>query len=120
MLLDILITSLSVYSIPQMYRIVNNYFVGISRELRKGREMHTRKRIKEAFEKGRKTYAPDRIVKELRKSGEKVGRQRWVTYMAETCYYLFRIYPSALSSSAISTAPPAAPRSVLCERHTNL
>jgi hypothetical protein len=34
--------------------------------------------------------------------------------------HFFWIYPSALSSSAISTPPPAAPRTVLCERHTNL
>jgi len=54
-----------------------------SREIRKEREVHTRQRIREEFDKGRKTYGPDRIVKELRKSGEKVGRRRCVTYMAD-------------------------------------
>ena len=33
--------------------------------------------------------------------------------------YLAWMYPSAVSSSAVSTAPPAAPRTVLCERQTN-
>ena len=34
--------------------------------------------------------------------------------------YLLRMYPSAHSSSASRTAPPAAPRRVLWERQTNL
>lgn len=35
--------------------------------------------------------------------------------------YLFAvIYPSAVNNSAISTAPPAAPRKVLCDNPTNL
>jgi len=34
--------------------------------------------------------------------------------------YFAWIYPSAFRSSAISTAPPAAPRRVLCDRPTNL
>jgi hypothetical protein len=32
--------------------------------------------------------------------------------------HLAWMYPSAVSSSAVSTAPPAAPRTVLCERQT--
>lgn len=33
---------------------------------------------------------------------------------------LYGMYPWETSSSAVSTAPPAAPRNVLCERQTNL
>jgi hypothetical protein len=54
-----------------------------SHKVRKSREKNIKKRIRDEFEKSRMTYGPDRIVAELRKSGEKVGRRRCVTYMKE-------------------------------------
>jgi len=54
-----------------------------SHKARKAREKNIKKRIRDEFEKSRMTYGPDRIVAELRKSGEKVGRRRCVTYMKE-------------------------------------
>ena len=45
-------------------------------QARNEREANIRNRIREAFEKSRRTYGPDRIVMELRKAGEKPGRRR--------------------------------------------
>jgi Transposase and inactivated derivatives len=50
---------------------------------REERRANIKKRIGEAFEKSRKTYGPDRIVMELRKMGEKLGRRRCAAYMRE-------------------------------------
>jgi len=47
------------------------------------RNTHTKKRISEEFERSRSTYGPDRIVKELRKTGEKLGLHRCAVYMLE-------------------------------------
>ena len=49
----------------------------------KERESNIRKRIREEFEKGRKTYGPDRIIMELRQQGEKLGRHRCAAYMRD-------------------------------------
>lgn len=53
------------------------------REACEAHETHLKKRIREEFEKSRSAYGPDRIVKELRKSGERIGRLRCAKYMAE-------------------------------------
>jgi putative transposase len=52
------------------------------RESREGHEAHLMERIREEFGKGRGAYGPDRIVKELRKSGERIGRRKCARYMA--------------------------------------
>ena len=54
-----------------------------SLKARTEREANIRKRIREEFEKSRRTYGPDRIVMELRKRGEKLGRRRCAAYMRE-------------------------------------
>ncbi|GHU69255.1 transposase [Clostridia bacterium] len=54
-----------------------------SREAREEREAYLKKRIKEEFEKSRGTYGPDRITQELRKDGEKIGRNKCAGYMAD-------------------------------------
>ena len=53
------------------------------REYLEEREAYLKKRIKEAFSKSRGTYGPDRIVAELRKTGERLGRRKCARYMAE-------------------------------------
>jgi transposase InsO family protein len=50
---------------------------------RKEQEANIKKRIREEFEKSRKTYGPDRIVMELRQKGEKLGRRRCAAYMRD-------------------------------------
>jgi len=54
-----------------------------SREERKAREVYVKKRIREEFEKSRRSYGPDRIVMKLRNGGEKIGRRRCATYMRD-------------------------------------
>ena len=51
------------------------------REARHEREAYLKKRIMEEFNKSRGTYGPDRIVKELRKFGDSIGRERCASYM---------------------------------------
>ena len=53
------------------------------RESRKGRQEAIKARIREEFEKSEKSYGVDRIVAELRKKGEKLGRRRCGAYMRE-------------------------------------
>jgi len=52
-------------------------------EVLEERETHLKKRIKEAFDESRGTYGPDRIIAELRKKGERIGRKRCAKYMAD-------------------------------------
>jgi len=54
-----------------------------SLKVRNERKANIWKRIREEFEKSRKTYGPDRIVMEMRKKGEKIGRRRCAAYMRE-------------------------------------
>lgn len=53
------------------------------REAFEEKEAHLKKRIKEVFDEVDGTYGPDRIVKELRKSGEHIGRKKCAEYMAD-------------------------------------
>ncbi len=60
------------------------YYVWLNkREALEEKEMHLKKKIKEEFGKSRGTYGPNRIVKELRKKGEHVGRRKCAEYMAD-------------------------------------
>ncbi len=47
------------------------------------REAHLKERIKKEFDESRGTYGPDRIIAELRKKGESIGRKKCAEYMAE-------------------------------------
>lgn len=53
------------------------------REAIEEREAHLKKRIREEFDESRGTYGPDRIIAELRKKGERIGRKRCSEYMAD-------------------------------------
>lgn len=53
------------------------------RESLEEREAHLKERIKQEFDISRSTYGPDRIVAELRKKGERIGRERCAEYMAD-------------------------------------
>lgn len=53
------------------------------REALEEKETHLKKKIKEVFEESGGTYGPDRIVNELRKSGEHIGRKKCAEYMAD-------------------------------------
>jgi putative transposase len=53
------------------------------REEKEKRETHLKKRIREEFKKGRGAYGPDRVVAELRKSGERIGRLKCAGYMED-------------------------------------
>ena len=54
-----------------------------NREVAEKREAHLKKRIKEEFIKSRGTYGPDRIIAELRKTGERIGRDKCRDQMQE-------------------------------------
>jgi len=54
-----------------------------SRESREAREAYLKKRIKEEFDKSRGTYGPDRIAREMRKSGDSIGRNKCAAFMAD-------------------------------------
>ena len=60
------------------------YYVWINkREALEERETHLKKKIKKEFDESRGTYGPDRIVKELRKKCEHIGRKKCAEYMAD-------------------------------------
>ena len=54
-----------------------------NREVVEKREAHLKKRIKEEFVESRGTYGPDRIIAELRKTGERLGRGKCRDLMKE-------------------------------------
>lgn len=53
------------------------------REFLEKREQHLKKKIKKEFDESRGTYGPDRIMMELRKKGEHLGRKKCAEYMAD-------------------------------------
>jgi len=53
------------------------------REALEKREEHLKEAIRKEFEASRGTYGPDRIIVQLRKKGEKIGRKKYAEYMAE-------------------------------------
>jgi len=54
-----------------------------NREVAEKRKEHLKKRIKEEFAESRGTYGPDRILAELRKTGERLGRVKCRDLMKE-------------------------------------
>ena len=54
-----------------------------NREVAENRKAHLKKRIKEEFIGSRGTYGPDRIIAELRKRGERLGRVKCRDLMEE-------------------------------------
>ena len=61
----------------------SNYAWLRNRDVSEKRKEHLKKRIKEEFVESRGTYGPDRIIAELRKKGEQLGRVRCRDLMQE-------------------------------------
>ena len=62
----------------------SGYYAWLKRyAFREKREVYLKERIREEFTKSRGTYGSNRIVKELKKAGDSIGRKKCASYMAE-------------------------------------